>query len=74
MVLISHLMVAIEWVPYPQKECGYCRMTLKSEIEDFHSSTTHVFTLSPTKKKLKISRVGLHSLRGSLSPHVKGKY
>ena len=27
MVLISHLMVLIEWVPYPQKECGYCRMT-----------------------------------------------
>ncbi len=27
MVLISHLMVPIEWVPYPQKECGYCRMT-----------------------------------------------
>jgi hypothetical protein len=27
MVLISHLMVAIEWVPYSQKECGYCRMT-----------------------------------------------
>ena len=29
MILISHLMVPIEWVPYPQKECGYCRMTSK---------------------------------------------
>ena len=27
MVLISHLIVPIERVPYPQKECGYCRMT-----------------------------------------------
>ena len=27
MVLISHLMVPIEWVPYPQKECGYYRIT-----------------------------------------------
>jgi hypothetical protein len=27
MVLISHLMVSIEWVSYPQKEYGYCRMT-----------------------------------------------
>ena len=26
MVLISYLMIPIEWVPYPQKECGYCRM------------------------------------------------
>ena len=29
MILISHLMVPIEWVPYPQKECEYCRMTSK---------------------------------------------
>ena len=28
MVLKSHLIVIIEWVPYPQKKCGYCRMTL----------------------------------------------
>jgi hypothetical protein len=27
MVFISHLMIPIEWVPYPQKECGYYRMT-----------------------------------------------
>ena len=26
-VLISHLLVPIEWVPYPQKQCWYCRMT-----------------------------------------------
>ena len=25
-VLISHLMVPFEWVPYPQKEYGYCKM------------------------------------------------
>ena len=24
---ISHLIVPIEWVPYSQKECKYCRMT-----------------------------------------------
>ena len=28
MVLISHLMVPIEWISYPQKERGYYRMTL----------------------------------------------
>jgi hypothetical protein len=27
MVLISHLMVPIKWVPYLQKECEYCRIT-----------------------------------------------
>ena len=26
MVPISYLMVTIEWVSYPQKECGYYRM------------------------------------------------
>ena len=35
MVLISHLMVPIEWVPYPQKECGYCRMTPLINKNDF---------------------------------------
>ena len=25
MVPISHLMIPIEWVTYPQKEYGYCR-------------------------------------------------
>jgi hypothetical protein len=33
MVLISHLIVPIEWVPYPQKECGYCRMTPTNNIK-----------------------------------------
>ena len=31
MVLISsvpsYLMISIEWVPYLQKECGYCKIT-----------------------------------------------
>ena len=31
MVLISHLIVPIEWVPYPQKVWGYCRMTFKQD-------------------------------------------
>ena len=32
MVFILHMMVPIEWVPYPQKECGYCGMTPKKDI------------------------------------------
>ena len=31
-VFILHMMVPIEWVPYPQKECGYCGMTPKKDI------------------------------------------
>ena len=42
MVLISHLMVPIEWVPYPQKEYEYCRMTpitdSRINLDDFYSN------------------------------------
>ena len=46
MVLISHLIVPIEWVPYPQKECRYSRMTLYSKI------LTHTHVGDGTKTKL----------------------
>ena len=45
MILISHLMVPIEWVPYPQKECGYCKMTLDFISNKFCSIHTSFFFL-----------------------------
>ena len=33
-------MIPIEWVPYPQKECGYCRMTLNSSYLSIHKPIT----------------------------------
>ena len=40
MVFILHLMVPIEWIPYPQKECGYCRMTLNPSYLSIHKPIT----------------------------------
>ena len=33
MVLISYLIVSIEWVSYSQKKCGYCKMTLEGSSQ-----------------------------------------
>jgi hypothetical protein len=46
MVLTSHLIVPIEWIPYPQKEYGYCRIVHKID----------------PKNEIQLVKVGLQTL------------
>ena len=72
-VLISHLMVLIEWISYLQKEYEYCRITpplhifysIKITITEFIQFATlelHVYTyLFDTKLRLYTSKRNIDS-------------